>query len=63
MQVIWILYNPHRAHYDALVPATEVDRMALLDLQKSVLSAVKQDAKDLQAKGQAAKIRERSQAR
>jgi hypothetical protein len=50
MQVIWILYNPHRAHYDALVPATEVDRMVLLDLQKSDLSAVKQDAKDSKQK-------------
>jgi hypothetical protein len=50
MQVIWILYNPHRAHYDALVPAPGVDRMALLDLQKSVLSAVKQEARDSKQK-------------
>jgi hypothetical protein len=46
VQVIWILYNPYGAHYDALVPATEVDKVALLDLQKSILRGVKQEAKE-----------------
>jgi hypothetical protein len=46
VQVIWILYNPYGAHYDALVPATEVDKLAMLDLQKSILKGVKQEAKD-----------------
>jgi hypothetical protein len=46
VQVIWVLYNPYRAHYDALVPATEVDKLAMLALQKSILKGVKQEAKD-----------------
>jgi hypothetical protein len=46
VQVIWILYDPVRAHYDALVSGMEVDKVALLELQKSILIGVKKDAKN-----------------
>jgi hypothetical protein len=46
VQVIWILYDPVRAHYDALVPGMEVDKVALLDVQKAILTGVKKDAKN-----------------
>jgi hypothetical protein len=46
MQVIWILYDPVHAHYDALVPGMDVDKVALLDIQQSILTAVKKEAKN-----------------
>jgi hypothetical protein len=46
VQVIWILHDPVCAHYDALVPGMEVDKVALLDVLKSTLIGVKKDAKN-----------------
>jgi hypothetical protein len=45
VQVVWILYNPARAHYDALLPASDVDKLAVIDLQKGILHAVKEAAR------------------
>jgi hypothetical protein len=46
MQVISILHDPVYAHYDALVQGMDVDKVALLDIQQSILTAVKKDAKN-----------------
>jgi hypothetical protein len=45
MQVIWLLYHPSHQHYDALIPISGVDKVAVLDLQKSILEAAKQEAR------------------
>jgi hypothetical protein len=48
MQVLWVLYNPAREHYDALIPTTEVDMVEVTDLQKKILNAAKDEARQAQ---------------
>jgi hypothetical protein len=46
VQVVWILYNVAGAHYDALLPASNIDKLAVLTLQKGILQAVRQEARE-----------------
>jgi hypothetical protein len=55
IQVIWIVYNPARGHYDALLPLVNVSKVEVMDLQKQILHAAKEEAR--QAKLRARKLR------